>query len=139
MRFALVPGAGEALDATAHDRLREAVRVRWARFVHASIALLLVTGSINFAILALPPKVEPIPYHPMFGVKVLAALAVFFIATALVGRSAALARMRQARKKWLTVSIVLAALIVLLSGILSQVRISPRPVLGAPAGRATGE
>ena len=94
MRFALLPGAEQTLDNEAHQRLREAVRSRWARLVHASIALLLLTGGINFVILAMPPKVNAIPYHPVFGIKLLMALAVFFLATALIGRSPGFAALR---------------------------------------------
>ncbi|MFH1110437.1 MAG: hypothetical protein V1790_14745 [Planctomycetota bacterium] len=80
MRVALLPAAKATLDDDMHEKLREAVRVRWVKFVHAAIALLLITGSINFAILAIPPKIKPLPYHPIFGIKLLAVSAVFFIA-----------------------------------------------------------
>jgi uncharacterized membrane protein len=137
MRFALMPAAAETLAEEVHQRLREAVRTRWAHIVHACIALLLLTGSLNFLWLALPPKIEPMPYHAIFGVKFLAAIGVFFLATVLVGRSPGLAKMRQARAKWLGVLLLLGALIVLLSGVLSQVRAgqSARPVAPASAVR----
>ncbi len=125
-RFVLMPGAAGVLEDADHQRLREAVGRRWARFVHVCIVLLVVTGAVNFLILALPPKVEPMPYHAIFGIKFLAALAVFFVASALVGRSAGFAAMRQQRSRWLGVIILLAALIVLLSGVLNQVRTSGR-------------
>jgi hypothetical protein len=122
MRFALIPAAKATLTDDVHERLREAVRARWAKFVHASIALLLITGSINFAILAIPPKIKPLPYHPIFGVKVLAAFAVFFIASALMSKGPGFAGIRAKRAKWLGILLALGGLIVLLSGILSQVR-----------------
>ena len=124
MRFALLPAAKATLTYDVHERLREAVRARWAKFVHASIALLLITGSINFAILALPPKIEPMPYHAIFGVKVLAAFVVFFIASALMSQGPGFAGIRAKRAKWLSILIALGGLIVLLSGILNQVRIA---------------
>ncbi|MEK7756433.1 MAG: hypothetical protein AAB385_04400, partial [Planctomycetota bacterium] len=102
--------------------LREAVRARWAKFVHASIALLLITGAINFAILALPPKIKALPYHPIFGVKLLAAFAVFFIASALMSRGPGFAGIRAKRAKWLGILLALGGIIVLLSGILNQIR-----------------
>lgn len=123
--FALMPAAKATLKDEDHDRLREAVRAKWAKFVHVCIALLLVTGSINFAILAIPPKIKPLPYHPIFGVKLLAALGVFFIASILVGRGQGFASIRQNRGKWLSILLVLGILIVLLSGLLSQVRMAP--------------
>ncbi len=121
-RWALMPAARAALSDEQHQQLREASRARWSRIVYVCIALLLVTGAINFLILALPPKIEPMPYHAIFGVKFLAALGVFFLASALVGRAPGLEALRHARAKWLSVILVLAAVIVLLSGVLSQVR-----------------
>ena len=131
-RFVLMPGAAGALEDAEHQRLREAVGRRWVRFVHVCIAVLVVTGAVNFLILALPPKVEPMPYHAIFGVKFLAALAVFFVASALVGRAAGFEGMRRHSSRWLGVIILLAALNVLLSGVLNQVRTSgkkpPTPI-----------
>jgi uncharacterized membrane protein len=127
MLFGLIPAAKATLSDDVHERLREAVRARWAKWVHASIALLLITGSINFALLALLPKVESIPYHPIFGVKVLAAFIVFFIASALMSRGPGFANIRAHRAKWLGILLALGALIVLLSGVLNQVRTSQAP------------
>jgi uncharacterized membrane protein len=124
MRFALLPAAKTTLTDEVHERLREAVRARWVKFVHTSIALLLITGAINFAILALPPKIKAIPYHPIFGVKLLAAFVVFFIASALMSRGPGFAGIRANRAKWLGILLALGGLIVLLSGILNQVRIA---------------
>ena len=122
MRFALWPSATSVLDDEQHQRLRDAVRSRWAKFVHICIALLLVTGGLNFALLAMLPKIDAMPYHALFGVKLLMALAVFFLATALVGRSPGFAKMRKNSRKWLAVLAILGATIVLMSGMLNQVR-----------------
>jgi hypothetical protein len=122
MRLALAPGAKAVLDDENHRKLREAVRSRWAIVVGVCIGILLLTGGLNFALLAIPPKIDPLPYHPIFGVKFVAALAVFFLASALVGRSPGFDKMRNEQRKWLSVILALAALIVLLSGVLGQVR-----------------
>ena len=122
LRFALLPGAKQVLDEDQHRRLREAVRVRWVRWVSACIALLFLTGALNFYLLALAPRIEPIPYHAVFGIKLLAALFVFFLASALSGSSPGFASFRERSRKWLGVLITLAAVIVLLSGVLNQVR-----------------
>lgn len=119
---ALIPAAKATLSDELHEKLRQAIRDRWAKIVHLCIATLLVTGAINFAMLAIPPKIHPIPYHPIFGVKFLAALGVFFIASILVGRGQGFASMRRERAKWLKVLLALGALIVLISGVLEQVR-----------------
>lgn len=125
MRFALMPAATATLDEASHDKLREALRKRWFIVVQVCIAILLVTGGINFVLLAMPPKVEPMPYHAIFGVKFLAAMGVFFIASVLVGRGQGMAAFRANRKKWLTNLLSLAAVIVLLSGILNRIRTNP--------------
>lgn len=126
MRFALIPAATAALSDEAHQKLREALRARWSKVVMTSIALLLITGFYNFVVLAMPPKVDPVPYHPIFGLKFFAALGVFFIASALVGRSPGLEKMRAARAKWLSRLLVLAGIIVLISGVLMQIRTAPK-------------
>lgn len=137
LRLALLPGANQALEEEPHQRLREAVRKRWAHVVHAGIALLLVTGAINFIILAIPPKIEAIPYHPIFGLKFLAALGIFMIASALVGKSPAFAKLRRNERTWLNVLLALAAVIVLLSGLLSQVRGAHSTAVDGPGPTTT--
>lgn len=124
VRCVLMRSAKEALTDTEHQKLREAVNKRWRSIAHACIVLLLVTGVVNFFLLVLPSKVEPMPYHAIFGLKVLAALVVFFIASALTGRGTALAKMRAASRQWLTFLLILAGIIVLLSGVLGQLRAS---------------
>lgn len=133
--LAWIPASSEVLADADRDRLREAVRRRWARFVHISIAVLLITGGINFVRGALPPKIPPIPYHPIFGVKLLAAIAIFVIASGLLGTSPGFARMREQSRKWYAVIVGLGLLIVLLSGTLNQIRVSEtrRPSATAPA------
>lgn len=126
MRFALIPAANASLSDSEHQKLREALRARWAKLVMICIAVLLITGFYNFFMLALPPKVQAIPYHPIFGAKILAAFVVFFIASALVGRSPGLDKMRAQRAKWLSRLLFLAGLIVLLSGALMQIRTAPK-------------
>jgi len=135
MRFALIPAARATVPDDAHQRLREALRARWSKVVMACIALLLITGFYNFVVLAMPPKVNPVPYHPIFGLKFLAALGVFFIASALVGRSPGLEKMRSDRAKWLSRLLILAGVIVLLSGVLMQIRTAPKTSV-PPAARS---
>ena len=130
MRMALLPAAAEALSDEQHDALRTAVVRRWKRLVHASIALLLITGSFNFYV-TFGDGVSPIPYHPIFGVKVLAAFTIFFLASALVGSSPGFAKLRRESGKWLGVIIGLGVIIVMLSGVLKAVH---QAALSASAG-----
>ncbi len=134
MRFVLLPSAERALDSDGHRKLRETITARWRPLLYASIALLLLSGSINFVILALPPKVDPIPYHPIFGIKLVAAFAIFAIGMALVGRRQAFANVRARSRRWLTVLLVLAVLLVLVSGLLGQIRsLGTRSQVDTPA------
>lgn len=122
VRFAVLPAAASCLSPESQEQLSIALRRRWARLAHVGIALLLLTGIGNFVLLTLPSNVEPMPYHAIFGLKFLGALFVFFLASALVGSSEGLAKMRRESGKWLTVLIVVGVLIVLASGWLAQLR-----------------
>lgn len=121
-RIAVGPAMAKALEPEARAKLRESLRARWAKVVHICIFLLLVTGFANFFFLAIKPKVEAMPYHALFGPKLLLALVIFFIATALAGRAPGLEKMREASSKWLSALLLLAVIVIFLSGLLSQVR-----------------
>lgn len=136
LRFALLPAAVAALSEEEHARLRQAVLARWGKFVHAGIAILLFSGVYNFlrAIWALREAGVRDPlYHALIGTKILLAMGVFFVASVLVGRSAKFDAWRKQAAKWLTINLVLALLIVTISGFL-KVRGLPKPVpFPAPA------
>ena len=117
MRFVLHPAAKQLPD-DAHQTLRAGVLGRWKRFVHAGIVLLLVSGFYNYLVVMAPQHAGDGLYHALLGTKILLALAVFFIASALVGRSPAFEAMRQNRAKWLGLIVLLATLIVAISGLL---------------------
>ena len=65
-------------------------------------------------------------YHGLIGTKILLALAIFFIASALVGRSAGTAAIRQDARRWLTINFLLASAIIGISGFL-RMRGNPVP------------
>ena len=114
MRCVLMQAAA-GLPEAEHDALRQRLLGRWKRVVHAGIGLLLLSGFYNY-IQAIPKHRGDGLYHGLLGTKMLLAVVVFFLATALVGRSKAFERMRQNRAKWMGVMIILAALIVVISG-----------------------
>lgn len=118
----LRPASDSVLDTEEHARLRDAIRARWSRVVFGCIFVLLLTGFANFYLLVLAPKIPAMPYHMFFGPKVLLAFFVFFIASALAGRSPGLAGIRAKSSTWLALLVVLGAAIVLVSGMLSQIR-----------------
>lgn len=114
MRFALMPAAAELPD-DQHQALRERIFARWRKIVMIGIALILVSGLYNF-VRAIPLHKGQGLYHGLIGTKIILALVVFFLASALVGRSEKFEPLRQNSKKWLGILLLLAAIIVGISG-----------------------
>ena len=112
----LMPSAKEISDEQ-HQKLAEGIGRRWKKFVHFGIALLFLSGIYNYIRMMMigDHKGDGL-YHGLLGTKMLLALGVFFIASALVGRSARFEGMRQNRAKWLKILVLLAAVIVGISG-----------------------
>lgn len=119
VRFALMPAARAVLSDADHDRLRTELMRRWAKVVHTCLGLLVMTGAVNLYVV-LRVGVEPMPYHAIFGVKMILVLVVFFFAVALTGSSPGFASLRASAGKWLAVQVVVAACVVLLSGVLKS-------------------
>lgn len=117
MRFLLMPAAAE-LPEGEHEALRARILGRWKRFVHAGILLFLLSGFYNYIVVTLPAHRGDRLYHPLIGVKILLAFAIFFLASALVGRSRAFDGLRKNSKTWLGVIVLLATIIVGISGYL---------------------
>lgn len=119
MRTALVPSVAVLAD-DQRKALHEQVRSRWVKFIMGAILFLLLSGFYNF-FRRINQGFDPDPkrlYNILFGIKFLLALAIFFLASALTGRASALARFRKNAKLWLTVNVVLAVLVVCISGVL---------------------
>jgi uncharacterized membrane protein len=126
MRMALLPAAVTTLSDDQHRALREGVRSRWAPVVMAAIAFLLISGLYN--LIAYSLKLDlPASYHMLFGVKFILAMIVFFLASALVGRSSAMDRFRQNAKLWQSVNLALLIVIVLISGVLRSIAKDAKP------------
>jgi uncharacterized membrane protein len=107
------------MDEGQRATLVDAFISRWKRVVHLGVTLFLVSGIYNYYLVIQRGlhKGDGL-YHGLLGAKMLMALAVFFIAAALVGRSSALARFRENRRLWTAVVVLLAAIIVCISGYL---------------------
>lgn len=116
MRFVLMPAANQ-LPTEAHDQLRAAVLAKWKRFVHGGIAVFLLSGFYNYMRLMPGHKGDKL-WHMLVGIKILLALVVFFLASALVGRSKAFEGLRQQRAKWLAIVVLLSLVIVGMSSFL---------------------
>jgi uncharacterized membrane protein len=114
MAFVLGPSADELGEET-HNKLREQVMKRWKKFVHGGIGLFLLSGFYNYIVMIPLHKGDKL-YHPLVGTKILLAFGIFFIASALVGRSKTFEGMRAQRAKWLKILVLLAAIVVSISG-----------------------
>ena len=133
MRFALLPSMPTLPDETRRG-FHEAIRSRWAKVVMASIGLLLISGLYNIAIIESQKKIpedEQGMYRALFGIKFLLALVIFFISSAMVGRSQAFDKIRQNARFWLTLNVVLAVVLVCISGALRLTR-----DIGNPQGKS---
>lgn len=106
--------ASQTLPAEQREGVMGAITARWKRLVHLGIALFLLTGFYNY-FKAMPDHKGDGLYHALVGTKILLALAIFFIASALVGKSPALAAMRAQRGRWLAIQVSLAVVVVLIS------------------------
>jgi uncharacterized membrane protein len=138
-RFGLLP-AMQVLDEESREKLHDGIRKRWLPWVIGSITLLLVSGLSNFLLFNEAAKawedgtwMKETSYHALFGVKFLLALGVFYFASGLVGRGEGTAWMRANRGKWLSVTILLAVAIVMLSGWMRGLHVGPNRVLDESA------
>ena len=117
LRFVLTPAAAQLAD-DQHAKLKELVMGTWKKFVHAGIGLFLLSGFYNYIAVQAPKhKGDPL-YHGLMGGKILIALAIFFIASALVGRSKSFEGMRKTAKFWQLLLVLLSFIIVGISGYL---------------------
>lgn len=123
-----------ALDPLPSDQrgaLHAAMRARWSKIVAAAIAFLLVSGLYNFMTLVAHYRV-PRWYHMLFGIKFLAAMLIFAVASLLAGSSPAGDALRKNARSWLNLTIALAVLVVCLSGVLRTAERVPKVDLAAP-------
>ena len=107
------------LPAEQRKPIREAVVARWRAVVFAAIALLLISGLINFVAYKIP-QYKPLPsnvkmvYHTLFGLHMLAGLLAFHAASVLVLPGAKGERYRDNAGFWLKYLAVIFTLIVIL-------------------------
>ena len=135
MRMALVPSVGVLPD-DERKKLHEQVRSRWVKFVMAAILFLLVSGLYNF-VQKNNQGLRP-AYHMLFGIKFLLAFIIFFLASALTGRSPAFANIRANARFWLSLNMTLAIIVVCISGVLRAIPLkgaAPQPVQAAPPAK----
>ena len=132
LRFALQPAAAPMPEAD-HAQLRERIMGTWRKIVGIGIGLFLLSGFYNY-IRAMDAHRGDGLYHALIGTKILMALVVFFLASALVGRARAFDRLRANSRTWLAVTILLATIIVAISSFL-KIRGAP-PAGSRPVAQA---
>jgi len=137
IRFVLQPAASQLPDEH-HQKLRELTIARWKKFVHGGILLLLLTGFYNYLAVGNPAAAFKKQYHMLMGIKILIALLLFVVASAMVGRSKAFDRMRQKPKRALGLIVMLGMIIVCISGYLrvegtKAIRRASEPAATVPA------
>ncbi len=125
VRFALMPAAAAVLDEAAHEKLRNAINARWRYFVYVLISLFILTGCYNFFVESsvngvlitarwkqFGPEDQKI-YQMLFGINMLAALGMFFLASALAGRAAVFAPIRKNARVAITLLLLLSFLAII--------------------------
>ena len=119
---------------TVNDETREsllaAVRGRWSKVVMACTALLLVTGIWNAVSNMMAYEFDGFPgkqYHLLVAIKLILALAIFFLTAVIGGRSSLAEKFRQKLPFWMAVNTgLLLGLIVVASSMKISQR-EPRP------------
>jgi uncharacterized membrane protein len=128
MRFVLL-SAVKTLDNESRKAFHERIRSRWSKIVNGAIGVLLVTGLINYFfardLFAADQQKLPPLYNALFGIKFLLAMGIFFLASALSGRSAAFDKIRANAKLWMSVNVLLIVIVVCLSGVLRSMHVHP--------------
>ena len=122
-----------AIDTLAEDeqsRWHDLLRSKWAKWVGISTGVMLLTGFYNYLAVTAPKHKGDGLYHGLMGAKMLAAVALFFFAAALAGKSPKLEAIRRKRKLWLTVTAVLGIAATMIAGYLKMrgVVVVPTPV-----------
>ena len=132
-RFVVLPSHGVLSDAD-RELLHAQMRRRWSKIVMAAIGFLLVSGLYNYILIVENYRdVLPKWYHMLFGIKFILALIVFAVASLLCGRTALAQRIRTKARFWMSLNILLAVVIVCISGILRTAHPPGSPVFGAEA------
>ncbi len=127
IRLVLMPSATRTLEDDAHASLRSHLLTRWRKVVHACVGLLLLSGAYNYYRAMTELHSGQALYHALAGIKMVVALLVFALSIGLTGRGGTLAFLRRAPRRWLAVNLALAAIVVLISGVLRNLPPAPTP------------
>jgi uncharacterized membrane protein len=118
--FVLLP-AVHPIPAEVRPSFHEAIRKGYARLVMIAIVLLVISGFYNYLRNEVSlHKGQPV-YHAIMGVKILLAFIVFILASALTGKSRAFEKIRERRKRYLSINLLLGFIIIALGAILRAI------------------
>jgi uncharacterized membrane protein len=92
-------------------------RATWAKWIGIATLLLLVTGFWNYFRYIKTYELAS-SYHMMAGLKMLAGIALFFVAALVAGRSAAAETLRGKMRFWLNVCLLLGLITVVFGSVL---------------------
>ncbi len=109
------------LDESQRATFRTRLAGRWAPVVWLGIALLLITGLANFLVFKVPEyrgRPYAATYHGLFGIKLLAGLALFHAAAMLSGPGERFDRYRARAGGWLVYGVLLLAIVVVVGAVL---------------------
>ena len=123
-RFVVLPSL-DTLPADERGTLHAEMRARWSKIVAGAIGFLLLSGLYNIAMTSIQYRMPPW-YNILFGVKFMLALVIFAVASLLSGKSPAAENVRRHLRFWLNLNIVLAVLVVCLSGVLRTAEKIPK-------------
>lgn len=121
-RIVLVPAVGSSIDQEWFPQMRAI----WARTVGICTALLLVSGLVNAIRNINGYEFKASGYHAWVAVKLLLGIAVFALAALICGRSHVGRRMQQRLSYWLTVTIVITLIVVLVGGVMRSMGRTPK-------------
>ena len=147
-RFALLPALDD-LDEAARERVHAGVRRSWLLWVIGAITILLVTGLVNYLLTISRAGSEAWggdgrawmrfhKYHAFMGAKILFAFALFYVASAIVGRGEGSRWARDDRRKSLGIALGLGLAVVIISGYLRQLHTGPNVVARDDGGARMG-
>ena len=106
----------EELDEEQRGKVQESLRRGWSRLLMPSILFLLISGFVNTANISMKYDFPGGYYMRLLAIKLVLAIAIFYIASLLAGRSEAASKFRQNQQTWLNVNILLAVLLVCIAG-----------------------
>ena len=140
MRYIVAPAARRLLEPAQAEELRQRVMTRWKKVVYLLILAFVVSGFYTFFAAGRwqDPRwtrTDRVAYQALFGIKVMLALGMFFLASALTGRAAALAKIRQHHRAFTTLFILLGFCVIALAGIMRALPLAPEPPAATLLGR----